>query len=101
MSLHVADVTEVLLGNAAAPTGPWDAVLLDTDNSPDFLIHDANDRLYPAAALHTEYGHLTPSGVLAVWCQGPAPDLLRRMQAIAPPRSTATAWSVRAAASPT
>ena len=28
------------------PTGPWDAILLDVDNGPDFLIHAENVALY-------------------------------------------------------
>src|SRR4030095_14629667 len=28
------------------PAGPWDAILLDVDNGPDFLIHPQNANLY-------------------------------------------------------
>lgn len=82
VSLHTADITEVLLGDVAVPSGPWDAVLLDVDNGPDFLIHDSNGRLYHEATLEAAYVQLTPGGVLAVWCQGPAPELHRRMRAL-------------------
>lgn len=82
VSLHEADVTEVLLGRVAVPRGPWDAVLLAVDNGPDFLIHDANNRLYQRATLQAAYGQLAPGGVLAVWCQGPAAELHRRMRSL-------------------
>lgn len=84
MSLHEADVAEVLLGGVAVPSGPWDAILLDVDHGPDFLIHDANRRLYQQATLQAAYGRLAPGGVLAVWCQGPAAELYRRMSSLGP-----------------
>lgn len=98
VSLHAADVTAVLLGDIAVPGGPWDAVLLDVDNGPDFLIHDGNGRLYHEATLQAAYRQLTPGGVLAVWCQGPAPELHRGCGLSASARSTATVSSVRAGA---
>lgn len=79
--LHVGDVAAVLSGQIA-PTGPWDAVLLDVDNGPDFLIHDANAPLYGAALLGQAYSRLTPGGVLAIWCQGPAPELLATLSTL-------------------
>ncbi len=44
-TLHVADVLDVL-GGRCAPRGPWDVVLLDVDNGPDFLVHASNAALY-------------------------------------------------------
>lgn len=86
VSLHAGDVAEVLLGSAAVPRGPWDAVLLDVDNGPDFLIHDGNDLLYQDATLRAAHTRLAPGGVLAIWCQGPAPELHRRLGALGPSR---------------
>ena len=86
VSLHVADVAPVLLGSAPVPVGPWDAVLLDVDNGPDFLIHQHNDRLYDDETLRAAYRRLTGGGVLAIWCQGPAPRLLAALQDIGPAR---------------
>ena len=59
----------------ASPTGPWDAILLDVDNGPDFLIHPQNADLYAGPLLAAAYRQLTPGGVLAIWCQGMAPSL--------------------------
>ena len=86
VSLHEGDVAEVLLGRVAVPRGPWDAVLLDVDNGPDFLIHPGNELLYQDATLRAAHARLAPGGVLAIWCQGPAPELHRRLQAIGPSR---------------
>ena len=57
------------------PVGPWDAILLDVDNGPDFLIHPQNSDLYTGPLLAAAYRQLTPGGVLAIWCQGIAPPL--------------------------
>jgi spermidine synthase len=77
--LHTGDVTATLTGGGPA-AGPWDAILLDVDNGPDFLIHLANARLYEDDALAAARASLSPGGVLALWCQGPAPALLERLR---------------------
>jgi spermidine synthase len=89
VSLHAADVTAVLAG-LRGPRGPWDAIVLDVDNGPDFLIHDTNSALYTEPSLTAAYQQLTPGGTLAIWCQGPAPDLLATLRRLSPtvrPRS--------------
>ena len=73
--LHVADVVAVRQGRTG-PSGPWDAVLLDVDNGPDFLVHAENAGLYDRATLQAAHDRLAPGGLLALWCQGPAPELL-------------------------
>jgi spermidine synthase len=83
--LHVADVSAVLRG-ASDPAGPWDAVLLDVDNGPDFLIHGTNAGLYARPTLEATHARLTAGGVLAIWCQGPAPALLETLGLIGPAR---------------
>lgn len=75
LRLHVADLHDVITGVSSAPSGPWDVILLDIDNGPDFLIHATNDRLYGPTLLSRAYEQLTPGGVLAIWCQGPVPAL--------------------------
>jgi spermidine synthase len=82
--LYAGDVRLVLEGRAAEPVGPWDAIVLDVDNGPDFLIHEENRELYTAASLRAAYGQLTAGGALAIWCQHPAPALLALLQGIAP-----------------
>lgn len=58
----------------------YDAILLDVDNGPDFLIHAGNAVLYEEPTLAAAYASLAPGGVLALWCQGPAPALLERLR---------------------
>jgi spermidine synthase len=89
--LHSGDIADVLYGasaepveapagpsmspGSANPTGPWDAILLDVDNGPDFLIYPQNADLYTGPLLGATYQQLTPRGLLAIWCQGEAPSL--------------------------
>jgi len=80
--LHVGDVATALAGAGDGPTGPWDAILLDVDNGPDFLIHAANDALYAEPALRSAYARLAPGGVLAIWCQAPSPRLLAALRRV-------------------
>jgi len=80
--LHVGDVATVLVGLRGGPAGPWDAILLDVDNGPDFLIHAGNDVLYAEPTLRAAYGRLAPAGVLAIWCQAPSPPLLAALRRV-------------------
>jgi spermidine synthase len=84
VSLHAGDVRLVLQGVSHEPVGPWDAILLDVDNGPDFLIHSENQALYTATCLSAAYGQLTAGGTLAIWCEHPASALLAVLQGIAP-----------------
>lgn len=84
VQLHAADVVDVLTGNEPAVPGPWELILLDVDNGPDFLIHHENSALYRPDALRAAYERLAPDGVLAIWCQGPYSPLLKQLQAISP-----------------
>ncbi|WP_369138564.1 spermidine synthase [Modestobacter versicolor] len=78
LALHVTDVAEALV---AAP-GRYDAVLLDVDNGPGFLVHGSNARLYAAAGLATALAALRPGGVLAIWSSDPVPELAARLRAL-------------------
>ena len=94
--LHAADIRSVLnrsraveYRNAEAelrthPFGPWDAIVLDVDNGPDFLIHGANHALYVEPGLSAAYEQLAPGGTLAIWCQGQSAPLLDALRRIAP-----------------
>lgn len=72
--LHSGDLREVLL-DGAGPEGPWDAILFDVDNGPDFLIHEQNAALYQPETLSAALARLTRGGTLAIWCQQPTPGL--------------------------
>ena len=59
-----------------------DAVLLDVDNGPAFLVHETNAGLYEPAGLAAAVGALRPGGVLAIWSSDPVPGLVARLAAL-------------------
>ncbi|WP_299447512.1 spermidine synthase [uncultured Phycicoccus sp.] len=80
-ALHVGDVARVLDGTVP-PQGPWDAILLDVDNGPGFLVHATNAPLYEADTLRSCRAALRPGGLLVVWSSHRAPELLHRLAGI-------------------
>ena len=70
VDVQVADVADALRPGAA-----YDLVLLDVDNGPGYLVHDANAALYTAPVLAAARSALAPGGRLVVWSAAPAPDL--------------------------
>jgi spermidine synthase len=75
VQLHAGDIRLVLAGVIEELVGPWDAIVLDVDNGPDFLIYPHNRAIYTEESLGAAYGQIVPGGTLAIWCQGPAPAL--------------------------
>ena len=64
LDLRVGDVRDVV---AAQPDASLDAVLLDVDNGPDFLVHPQNADLYEPGFVAACARVLRPGGTLAVW----------------------------------
>ena len=71
VQLHHGDIAEWLPRRPDA----FDAILLDVDNGPGFLIHDRNARVYADEWLRDAAAHLNPGGVLVIWSEGAAPLL--------------------------
>lgn len=78
--LRVADIATVLARRS--PGEEWDAILLDVDNGPEFLIHPHNAALYSVEGLRMATERLRPGGLLAIWCSGPNPALLETLRAV-------------------
>jgi spermidine synthase len=74
----VGDVADVL----PRLTG-LDAVLLDVDNGPGFLVSPRNAGVYGATFLGAVTGRLRPGGVLAVWSSQPSPALAAVLREVA------------------
>lgn len=55
------------LAHLRLAAGAYDAILLDTDNGPDWLVRDTNARLYTREAAERFLAALRPGGVLAYW----------------------------------
>ena len=53
----------------------YDAILLDVDNGPGYLVHESNGSLYEVPFLDRVRGMLRPGSALAIWSAGVAPDL--------------------------
>lgn len=68
----VGDVAEVI--QTVSP-GSCDAVLLDVDNGPDFLVYDANAAVYRAPFLRACRRATKPGGITAVWSSAPSVEL--------------------------
>ena len=79
VSLVVGDVASVV---PALPGSSVDAVLLDVDNGPGFLVHPDNARVYARPFLSTVSGRLRPGGVLAVWSADADPRLADTLGAV-------------------
>lgn len=76
VDIHTGDVRALI----AARRGAYDAILLDVDNGPDGITHEANDGLYDREGLIAARDALTPGGVLAVWSSGPDAGFTRRLK---------------------
>lgn len=63
VTITVGDVCDVI----HKADRDYDAILLDVDNGPDGLTHEANDRLYSMAGLAAARKALRSNGILAVW----------------------------------
>ncbi|MEM6701668.1 MAG: hypothetical protein AAF690_03130 [Acidobacteriota bacterium] len=60
--------------------GPWDAILMDTDNGPQAWCLDGNSRLYDRRGLERLRDNLAPGGILAIWCAQAEPLFVRHLQ---------------------
>lgn len=78
LDVVVADVADALTNSAP---GTDDLVLLDVDNGPGYLVHDANAALYREPFLRTVRRVLRPGGVCVIWSAAEAPTLLDALQA--------------------
>ena len=91
VTVRVGDVRERIREARAV----YDLILLDVDNGPAALIHDANAGLYDATGIVACHTALKTVGALAVWAAGPDDRYLRRLQ-----RSGFDASAVRVAPRP-
>jgi spermidine synthase len=79
VSVVVADVAVAM---AEAPPSSYDLVLLDVDNGPGYLVHQANEAIYQEPFLRTVHDVLRPGGALAVWSGAAAPELEEAMRGV-------------------
>ncbi len=75
----VSDVRDAV---AAAPAASYDLVLLDIDNGPGYLVHEANAAVYAAPFLAEVRRVLSLGGIAAVWSADEAPALLAALREV-------------------
>jgi len=78
VEVRVADVAQVLTGLSPRSL---DLVLLDVDNGPGYLVHDANAALYERPFLAAVRRSLAPGGMVVVWSAARAPSLMAALEA--------------------
>jgi spermidine synthase len=79
VTVSLGDVGERLRDS---PGSQYDLVLLDVDNGPGYLVHDANAGLYQAPALEQAMRATRPGGTVVVWSAAEAPELEATMQRV-------------------
>ena len=76
--------TQLVVGDVltAVPSlsPPVDALLLDVDNGPDFLVHAGNAAIYGQGFLAAAAAVMRPGGVLGIWSADRSPDLQQRLE---------------------
>jgi len=73
-----------LLHYLSMTSGPYDAILLDIDNGPRWLVFEENAPVYDLPALQRMRDLLAPGGVLAVWAAERSPHFLATLRHLFP-----------------
>ncbi|WP_456695472.1 hypothetical protein [Aeromicrobium sp. P5_D10] len=78
--------TELSIGDVRAIVAdqPWeslDAIVLDVDNGPDFLVHDGNAAVYGSSFIDVCAARLRPGGSLCIWSMAPSEVVLAGLAA--------------------
>ena len=74
----VGDVRDVVAAQSPASV---DAIVLDVDNGPDFLVHDDNAAVYGPDFIEVCASRLRPGGSLCVWSMAPSESLIANLAA--------------------
>jgi spermidine synthase len=72
LELVIGDVRDVV---AAQPDDTLDAIVLDVDNGPDFLVHPGNAEVYGTEFIAACARRLRPAGRLCIWSMADSPPL--------------------------
>jgi spermidine synthase len=79
VAVVVGDVRTVV---ADLPDASVDAILLDVDNGPDFLVYNENSAIYTSGFLTTCRAKLRTAGVLTIWSSSASPALESAVTAV-------------------
>lgn len=79
VDLVAGEITGIIAEQASAS---WEAILLDIDNGPGYLVYAANAAVYRRAFLTACREALSPYGITAIWSSHPSPELDATMREI-------------------
>ena len=79
VTVVVADIAVAL---AEAPPGSYDLLLLDVDNGPGYLVHEANAAIYRTPFLTNARAALRAGGAIAIWSASQTPELERTLSEV-------------------
>jgi spermidine synthase len=74
--------TDIRVAMAEATPAAYDLVLLDVDNGPGFLVHDANEAVYQRDFLAQVRRCLRPGGAVVVWSAAESPTLQAELREV-------------------
>ncbi|SDK07295.1 Spermidine synthase [Actinopolyspora mzabensis] len=77
--LFASDITAVL---AERTSGSLELILLDVDNGPGYLVHEANETVYEPAFLTDCRSRLAAGGVVAIWSAAHSLELETTMREV-------------------
>ncbi|MDR7303040.1 spermidine synthase [Haloactinomyces albus] len=72
VELVTGEITDII---AEQVSSSWEAILLDVDNGPGYLVYEANAAVYRRDFLTACHRTLAPHGITAIWSADPAPEL--------------------------
>jgi spermidine synthase len=79
LSVTVGDIRDAI---SRTPPAAYDLVLLDVDNGPGQLVHEANAAIYRRDFLARVHEVTRPAGALAVWSAERSPALESELRAV-------------------
>lgn len=79
VELVAGEITELVTNQAPSSV---EAILLDVDNGPGYLVYAANAAVYGGDFLAACHETLSPCGVTAIWSADPAPELEAAMREV-------------------
>jgi spermidine synthase len=68
-----------VVGVLSESSQSFDAILLDTDNGPEAIVHEPNALLYAREGLELAKTALQPGGAIAFWAADPSPAFENRL----------------------
>lgn len=74
-------VGDVRLVVAEQDAESLDAIVLDVDNGPDFLVHGTNAEVYQPSFIETCAARLRPDGSLCIWSMAQSDDVMAALAA--------------------